>query len=264
MQGDLSARAEQDWSGARRQLLVDRVTCFFKGCSVGMLSFDDARRDGGLDVQIERGRQEIPLEKIVGSVGRFNDFSNAFLPVNPQLKARWQKVDMLMREGKTPPIDVYQVGDGYYVVDGNHRVSVARQRGWETIWANVTELAAAAEPVGEENVEDALLRAERAAFLARVGPENEAAAEAMRFTCAGCYNDLAEQIEQFRQKYEATWPFDMNYEEAFRAWKKEVYDPAVAAIGENDMLAQFPNRTPADLFMWSWRNEAGLEVASGK
>lgn len=260
MSGNIPAYVEDDWSSARRELLVDRVICFFRGCSVGMLSFSEAREAGGLEVPLERGLQEIPLAQIKGSVGRFNDFSNAFLPINPQLKERWQKVDMAMRAGKTPPIDVYQVGDIYYVVDGNHRVSVARRRGWERIPAYVTEMTSAAAQ-SEQDVERALLSAEQAAFLARVGAENEPEARAIRFTCAGCYDDLGEQVEQYRRQYEATWPFDMDYAEAFRAWKKEVYNPAVAAIAENDLLAQFPERTEADLFIWTWRNGEGL--ASG-
>jgi hypothetical protein len=69
---------------------------------------------------------------------------------------------------------------------------------------------------------------------------------------------LTDQIAQYHRQYLETWPFDMDEDGAFRAWKKEVYDPAVDAIAEHDMLAEFPDRTEADLFMWSWRNDNEL------
>ena len=74
--------------------------------------------------------QEIPLDHIRGSVGRFDDFTSAYMPRKDHLRHRWEGVDQAMMQGKTPPIEVYQVDDIYFVMDGNHRVSVARQHGF--------------------------------------------------------------------------------------------------------------------------------------
>jgi hypothetical protein len=226
---------------------------------VDLQSFSAVRSSLHLHQYVDRGLQTIPLERVIGSVGRYNDFSENFLPKNPHLRNRWEKVDVLMRQGKTPPIDVYQVGDSYYVVDGNHRVSVAKQRNLEDIEAYVTEFRAPVEEEHGEDFDQALIRAERTAFLENAGPSNEALAEEMVFTCAGCYKDLAEQIEAYRQGYEESWHMPMTYEEAFAAWYKEVYGPSVNAIREHDMLADFPDRTEADLFIWTWENNQRLE-----
>lgn len=251
--------ADADWSHARRELLLKEVVCFFKGCSVDLLSFEEARKSKHLSQNIDRGLQMIPLEKIRGSVGRSTDFSESFLPRRDFLKERWQNVDVAFQEGKTPPIDVYQVDDIYYVVDGNHRVSIAHQRGFTNIEAYVTEFILPGGIGDGDTIDKAIINAEQAAFLESAGPANATAAEAMAVTTAGCYRDLADQIETYRQGYENIWKRPMTYEEAFSAWYAEVYAPAVEAIHKHDMLAQFPDRTEADLFIWTWQNNQSLE-----
>lgn len=254
--------AEADWGHARRELLVKEVVCFFKGCSVDLLPFEEVRRSRDLHQYVDRGLQEIPLETIRGSVGRYKDFSDSFLPKNPHLRDRWEHVDVAMRQGKTPPIDVYQVGDFYYVLDGNHRVSVAKQRDLHTIEAYVTEFTTEVDTGEGENFDEALIRVEEAAFVQNAGPSNEEAARAMVLTCAGCYQILADQIEAYRQGYEDSWKRPLTYEEAFAAWHAEVYASAAGAIRENELLAQFPQRTEADLFIWTWQNNHSLEDLS--
>ena len=72
--------AEEDWNWARRKVLYQEVVCFFKQCSVDLLSFEDVRSGLHLVQKTDRGLQEIPLDRIRGSVGRYNDFTSAFLP----------------------------------------------------------------------------------------------------------------------------------------------------------------------------------------
>jgi hypothetical protein len=107
---------------------------------VELLSFEQVRERLGLLSRRDRGLQEIPLDKIVGSVGKYRQFTRSFLPNDERVKRRWKSVyaGALGARG-LPPIDVYQVGDVYFVNDGNHRVSVAHQFGAKTIEAYVTE-----------------------------------------------------------------------------------------------------------------------------
>ena len=84
------------------------------------------------------GLQEVPIARIVGSSGRYRDFDLAFLPLREEKDGRWQRVASANRQGiKLPPPLLYQVGDAYFVEDGNHRVSVASAAGRETIEAQV-------------------------------------------------------------------------------------------------------------------------------
>lgn len=251
--------AEHDWGHARRELLVKEVVCFFRGCSVDLQSFEEVRKSKNLHQHVDRGLQEIPVANIRGSVGRYNDFSDTFLPRNNHLRDRWEQVDVAMRQGKTPPIEAYQVGDTYFVVDGNHRVSVARQRHMATIPAYVTQFLGQDDIQDAATLADALISAEAHAFLESAGPANQEKARAMVFTCAGSYQTLADQIETYRQGYEESWRLPLSYEEAFTRWYAEVYDPSIQAIRKNSLLAQFPERTEADLFVWTWQNNQTLE-----
>jgi hypothetical protein len=82
----------------------------------------------------------VPVEKIVGSVGRHEDFDPDFLPAKASLEARWKRIDRAYHRGEElPPVVLRKLGDDYFVEDGNHRVSVARFHGAEWIDAYVTE-----------------------------------------------------------------------------------------------------------------------------
>jgi hypothetical protein len=76
----------------------------------------------------------IPIEAIVGTVDATADFDAGFRPATERVSARWQSVARAHRSGRAlPPIAVIERRDGYYVLDGRHRVSVARALGREDI-----------------------------------------------------------------------------------------------------------------------------------
>jgi hypothetical protein len=76
---------------------------------------------------------------IAGSVDRADEFDRNFRPLSDALRHRWVQVRELQEMVGWEPIDVYQVGDLYFVQDGHHRVSVARQLGLHSIEAHVRE-----------------------------------------------------------------------------------------------------------------------------
>ena len=91
------------------------------------------------------GLQDIPLKNIVGSAGRHRDYSQRFSPCasDERSKERWRLIYTLAVSGAGfPPIEVYQLGEVYFVQNGHHRVSVATYLGWPTIQAYVMVLAA--------------------------------------------------------------------------------------------------------------------------
>ena len=85
------------------------------------------------------GENEIPLEQIVGTLNRQNDFDDQFRPLKPSLRDRWVNTRLAHEREGWAPILVHKVGDHYYVEDGHHRVSVARYLGMAFIQANVWE-----------------------------------------------------------------------------------------------------------------------------
>ncbi len=118
---------------AKRRLLKAKVF----GTPQQLLCLNDFRfRTHGL-----KRLEDIPLAHVVGSLGRCQDFSHDFLPRHEGLEQRWTHIWQLMQSSKSlPPIEVYKLNETYFVVDGHHRVSVAKQLGLTHIEALVSEL----------------------------------------------------------------------------------------------------------------------------
>ena len=253
-------RADHDWSQARRKVLYQRVVCAVTQCSVDMMSFGEVQKRLHLGAAHTLGLQRIPLEQVKGSVGRYDEFTSTFLPRSDFLQDRWINVEKLILAGKAPPIDVYKVGDSYFVVDGNHRVSVGRQLGQETIEAYVTEFDTPFEIGPDDDIDSLLIEAEQAEFLSQVGENNSKTAGGIVFSCAGCYRDLRGQVDAYHAGMEAREGHPVEAEQAFAAWYDEVYMKAVKAIRKDGLVDTFPERTEADLFIWSWQNSQALEA----
>ena len=83
------------------------------------------------------GVQEIPVEQIVGTLGRHSDFDQQFRPLKKSLRDRWVNAYLTLESDGWSPILVHKVGDKYYVEDGHHRVSVARSLGLAYIQAKI-------------------------------------------------------------------------------------------------------------------------------
>jgi hypothetical protein len=87
------------------------------------------------------GRIEVSVESIVGSSGRINDFDLEFNPLRNELHDRWIHIAQASLSGKQlPPVQLYKIADAFFVVDGHHRLSVAKATGQQFVCANVTEI----------------------------------------------------------------------------------------------------------------------------
>jgi hypothetical protein len=131
--------AIDDFARARRRADLEKVVASLTGKSADLLSFEEVRRK----VRGVRGNRrilkDVPLDSIVGSVGRYEDFTRDFLPRRDSDKERWARVELLANDSAgLPPVDLFQIGDVYFVNDGNHRVSVARQMGTRrySLWSS--------------------------------------------------------------------------------------------------------------------------------
>lgn len=200
-----------------------------------------------------RGVQTIELARIRGSVGRYTDFTSAFLPRRSHLRQRWERVRSLMNTQHMPPIEVYQVGDAYFVADGNHRVSVALQNGEKMIEAYVCEFMT---PVGlsaEANLEEVLIKSEYAEFLENTHLNQLRPEQEIVFTSPGHYRELECFLRMFREALEETKGEFLSYEQALLEWFDLIYSPIILEIRKSGALERFPGRTEADLFIWIWQ-----------
>ncbi len=85
------------------------------------------------------GLRTVPIRRIRGSQGRSQDFDRDFNPLKEHTKMRWIGIAAARQAGKSlPPVELIQVGDVYFVLDGHHRISVAQALGQKDIEAEVT------------------------------------------------------------------------------------------------------------------------------
>ncbi len=196
----------------------------------------------------------IPLEKIVGSVGRYRDFTRNFRPRGGISGDRWVRVYRAMSslEG-VPPIEVYKLGGVYFVADGNHRVSAARAAGFDRVAAYVTEIPGDPGLEAGDTLDTAIIKAERAHFLQATGLEERfGPIQDIRFTRPGGYPKLLEHIQVHRYFMGLDHPGigDVSFGDAATDWYVTVYRPIVAAILHHKLLQQFADSTAADLYVW--------------
>jgi hypothetical protein len=134
-------QSEAEFHRARSKGFWDSLYSLVKGHSPHLLPFDEVIKGVPARAALELGLQDIPLKKVRGSVGRVQDFSRHFMPLRRDewAKERWRTIYTLAVSGAGfPPVEVYQLGSLYFVLDGHHRVSVAHYLGWSTLLANVT------------------------------------------------------------------------------------------------------------------------------
>ena len=158
--------AVEDFKRARRAAAMQQMMARLTGKSADLLAYDDVCRYVSASDEVKQGVREIPLDAIVGSVGRYQDFTRTFWPKNDSDEERWVSVKTAVNDmAGMPPIDVYKVGDVYFVIDGNHRVSIARQLGTDSITARVTEVNLRVPLSLDDDPDEIICKARYAEFL---------------------------------------------------------------------------------------------------
>ncbi len=260
--------SQQEFEKASRRAVVEELLAPIRGRSAALLPFDEVQRILRAHQQVDRGTQMIPLDRIVGSVGRYRDFTRAFLPRAGSSRQRWVNIHAAMdRLEVLPPIEVYQVGEVYFVKDGNHRVSVARASGLKEIEAYVTEipLPEGISVTASTDLEDLIQQVEYREFLQQTKLDEIRPGADVRLTESGRYSSLKEHIDVHRYYLGLERKGEVPYEEAVASWYDNVYMPIVRKIRELGVMREFPERTEADLYLWithhreELRSHYGLE-----
>ena len=260
----LTSQSNADFQTARRRAdMEDLISAFTGRKHQDLLSFDDVARVMDLHDSSYRGLREIEVDKIVGSTGRYRDFTRTFLPRESVSPARWRTIDSIADGTGFPPIEVYQVGDVYFVRDGNHRVSVARQHGINLLEAYVIEYRTDIPITTEDDLEDIILRSERKRFLAETRLNDLRPNHNIEFTEVGRYHLVLQHIEFHRFLKSQESEHEMPFEEAVVSWYDTVYLPVIDTIRREDVLQSFPQRTEADFVRVDPSPPCGLGGANG-
>jgi hypothetical protein len=258
--------ASKRYQSARRKLFIHDLLGLVRGRAPELLSFDSVQAALQAWQQVEKREPEmVPLHKIVGSVGRYRDFTREFLPKESISQERWRAVDAAMHsQAGLPPIELYQVGDAYFVRDGNHRVSVARANGLKDIEAYVTRLETPVSIDANTQTEDLLLKTGLAEFLRKTHLEDLRPDADVEVTEVGSYHNLLQHIEVHRHYLGIEQQREIPWQEAVASWYDYVYLPVAAAIWASTILDRFPGRTAADLYLWVCRHREDLLREGGE
>ena len=258
------SQAVMDFRRARRKVALKRVLARLAGKSPDLLSYEDVRKKLKARESSRRDLKEIPLDSIVGSVGRYKDFTRGFLPRQDSDSDRWARVKVAVTElGGLPPIEVFEIGEVYFVLDGNHRVSVAREVGATFIEAYVRQVKTKIPLSPDVEPDDLIIKAGFADFLERTSLAEHLDADQLRVTAPGQYLPLFRQIEAHREFLIEERKQEVSQSEASEHWVEHNYIPLINVIREQALLRDFPGRTETDLYVWISRHREALEREVG-
>ena len=258
--------ALQDFNDARRKAAFQEILARLTGKSNELLSYEEIAKKLKLNVRTEGGIQEIPVKAIVGSVGRYTEFTRNFLPRKNDDQVRWARVKSAIDDPRStglPPIEVYKVGEVYFVLDGNHRVSVARREGFEYMEAHVIEVKTDIQITPDLQPDDLIIKSEYADFLEETDFSRLRPGVDLSVTVPGQYEKLLDHIQVHRYFMGIDFQRDISFSEAVGHWYDKVYLPIVEPIRERGLLRWFPGRTETDMYLWVSEYRYALESELG-
>ncbi len=251
MENQIQPQDRADFGAARLKAFFRSVLAFVRGQRNQLLSYNDVREKLRIGGPIYRGVKTVPTAQIAGSVNRYREFDRAFLPVQSFTALRWQSISRAFyNDVNLPPVLLYKVGEVYFVVDGNHRVSVAREKGQEFIEADVRECSVRVPLTIDVRAEDLEILGAKVQFLERTQLDRRCPGADINVTILGGYDRLLEHIAVHKYYMGLDLKRDIGDEEAVMHWYDTVYRPLVEAIHTTGVIERFPNRTDADLYLW--------------
>jgi hypothetical protein len=236
---------------AHRKEMYRRLARIVRGSGPAPLpSFNDLRKRLHLFQQTYAGLQTIEVDKIVGTVDRSDDFDRDFLPRSPQTRERWERLERAFPSLGFPPISVYQVNDVYFVIDGNHRVALAKQRRAEFIDAEVTEIHTDIEINEDIDFEKIIYLEQARHFMQQSGLERSRPMARIDFSRPQGFSELLDVVKAHGYDLMMEQDKVLQPHEIAADWYDRVYLPAVESIRWEKLLELEAGSTEGDLFLW--------------
>ena len=254
--------ANQDFQRAINRASWRKILSRLTGSDNQLLPYDEVRARLPMRGQHYTGLHEVPIDKIVGSIGRYKDFDRAFLPLQNRTKDRWISIDKAHYEDVLlPPIELFKIGDIYFVKDGNHRVSVARERGQLFIDAFVTEIDIPITLAADIKIDDLYKKEKQAEFMLETGLRSLRPEANIELTNPALYKIILEHIATHRWYMGIERKSEIPHEEAVASWYDHLYLPFVEEIRAQSLSKSIPGSTEADLYLWTVEYEKYLRQA---
>jgi len=254
---DINSTAEQassDFSRARGKAILSQIQNILNADKDKLLSFNDVKDILKPKNEVYMGLQTVPIKMIAGSEGRYRDFNKYFLPKREHLRQRWARVDEAhIKDIVLPSILLYEIGGVYFVRDGNHRVSVAKMQNVEFIDAEVISLSTEIDikpSMTTDDLRDALVSYEKNIFYGETLFGDLTDYWELNFSSPGRYDVIYNHILVHKYYLNENIEEEIHFNDALVSWYNKVYNPVIAIIREQWLLANFPKRTEADLYVW--------------
>ena len=248
------AQTEEDFAKARNKAFFNEIQHLLSPEEASLISLNDVKQLIRPINETYLGMKVIPIDKIIGSEGRYKDFDNNFFPKSSHLRHRWEHVDEAAIKSITlPPIKVYEIDGLYFVRDGNHRVSVAKARGTEFIDAEVVTLQSEIKLKKPNNMNDIvkqIINYEKRLFYAETSFGDITDFWCLDFSRAGRYDVIYNHILTHKYFLNQQQESEVSMEDAILSWFTKVYVPIISTIQKKKILKKFPKRTYSDLYVW--------------
>jgi len=246
--------AESDFARARNKALFNEIQHLLTPEEAAMISLKAVRKVIKTQSETYIGMKVIPINKIVGSEGRYRDFDNQFFPKRSIIKERWEHVDeAVIKDIVLPPIKVYELGGLYFVRDGNHRVSVAKSKGVEFIDAEVVSLQTEIKlsPARTLNgMMKQIISYEKRNFYFETNFGDITDYWVLDFSTAGQYDVIYNHILTHKYFINQNQTEEIPMEDAILSWFNNVYLPVITTIQKYKIMKYFRKNTVSDLYVW--------------
>ena len=259
-------KALDDFKKARSKAALQRFWAGIQGKSMDLLPYDEISAKLQAFNKVDRGLQTVRLKDIVGSVGRNEDFDRNFSPLNDADIVRWAQVKTAMTSPigtGVPPMSLYKVGEAYFVLDGNHRVSIAKQMGLDEIEAYVTEIYTRVPVSASITPQELQQKATYVEFLASTRLDQILPGLDFSLNNPENYPLLVEHIDVHRYYMGIEQEREIPYEEAALDLFDNVYRPVVEMINTSGLREEFLHLTVTDLYLWVLDQQSILQEALG-
>jgi hypothetical protein len=259
----LDVRSDTAFDEARLQALYDGIRALLARRSNSLIPFDVIRQRLGSSGESYLGLQSIPVDKIVGSENRHRDFSLGFRPKKNLSRHRWIKIDQAFKEMRNlPPIVVYELGGLYFVRDGNHRVSVAKDQGVAFIDAEVSsigsDLALSADMSTSQMLKAIIVHERDRFFTATELPIALQSAE-LNFGQEARYDILTADIERHLRYLAEETSLVLSFPQAAQSWLRQLYLPFCDLATQMGAISPRRKILVADLYVWWVKYEEKVE-----
>jgi hypothetical protein len=266
MSSELDTRVRSDFNKARFKSFIKQAVAVLSGQRPAtLLSYDEIKEKLHIGGPIYKGVKTIRVDQIAGSLNRYYEFDRAFLPKEDQLASRWQQVNRAFYQDiHLPPVVLYKVGEVYFVVDGHHRVSVAREQGQIFIDAEVRECATRVNITANIKPEDLEILHTKVQFLERSALDDIRPEANIKLTIPDGFERMLEHIAVHRYFMGLDLKRDVSEGEAVADWYDTVYMPIIEVIRKSNILKDFPDKTEGDLYMWTLDHQHYLSKEKGQ